>query len=467
MLGSSVRTFTSIYLFFDTLAVVLSGILSMFIRFGLVWDEVQVEYYLVLLAAALIITVVTFFFNKLYDMKHRTWVSQLPLIINSFVYTMVSLGFVLFFIRTFSYSRLVFVYFAVLSISLLSIFRYISNSIVKSLLKKGIGTRKMLIAGVNDRTLHIINYINEHPEFGFVIAGVIEKKRIHIKKKNMTFLGGLEEYQEILRSNGISAVIIDLDDKDFIKDIVRYCEESYIQAYMIPDLLDVTSNPVEIGQISTIPLIKFKEGFIYGVRWKFKRSFDIIVSFVALLLLLPLFVVVAVLIKATSKGPVFFRHKRMGMNGEVFEVYKFRTMIENAEKVLYEMFEEDPELEEEYRKEYKLKEDPRITRIGRFLRKVSLDELPQLINVLRGEMSLVGPRPIVKDEMSKYGKYAKLILKVPPGLTGMWQMSGRSDLDYEERIRLDMYYINNWSFWLDIMIILKTIPAVLGKKGAY
>ncbi|MHB1393066.1 MAG: sugar transferase [Clostridia bacterium] len=467
MQGSSKRIFTLIYLFFDAFAIVLSGFLSMFFRFGFTWDEVYVEYYLFLLVAAVIITILTLFFNKLYDMKHKTWVSQLPLIINSFVYTMVSLGFVLFFIRTFSYSRLVFIYFASLSIILLCIFRYISNTIVKSLLRKGIGTRKLLIAGVNDRTMHIINYIIEHPEFGFVISGVIDKKRIKIKKRNVDFLGGLEDYQEILHSNNISSIIIDLEDKDIIKDIVRYCEENYIQAYMIPDLLDMTSSPVEIGQISTIPLIKFKEGFIYGVKWKFKRSFDIIVSLIALLLLLPLFVITGILIKTTSKGSIFFKHRRMGMNGEVFEVFKFRTMVENAEKILYEMFEESPELEAEYRREYKLKEDPRITGIGRFLRKVSMDELPQLINVLKGEMSIVGPRPIVKDEMTKYGKYAKLILKVPPGLTGMWQMSGRSDLDYEERIKLDMYYINNWSFWLDIMIILKTIPAVLGKKGAY
>lgn len=467
MQSSSNRIFTLIYLFFDALAVVLSGLLSMLFRFGLIWEEVSVKHYLGLLAAAFIITILTFFFNKLYDMKHRTWVSQLPLIVNSFVYTMVSLGFILFFIRTFSYSRLVFIYFACLSIFLLSIFRYISNTIVKSLLKKGIGTRKLLIAGVNDRTMHIINYIIEHPEFGFVIAGVIDKKKINIKKRNVSFLGSLEEYQEILHNNKIGSIIIDLEDKNYIKDIVRYCEENYIQAYMIPDLLDVTSNPVEIGQISTIPLVKFKEGFIYGVNWKFKRSFDIIISLIALFLLLPLFLVTAILIKATSKGPVFFKHKRMGMNGETFEVFKFRTMIEDAEKVLFEMFEQNPELEEEYRKEYKLKEDPRITGIGKILRKISLDELPQLINVLKGEMSLVGPRPIVKDEMSKYGKYAKLILKVPPGLTGMWQMSGRSDLDYEERIKLDMYYINNWSFGLDIIIILKTIPAVLGKKGAY
>ncbi|MDI3280997.1 MAG: sugar transferase, partial [Bacillota bacterium] len=146
---------------------------------------------------------------------------------------------------------------------------------------------------------------------------------------------------------------------------------------------------------------------------------------------------------------------------------KFRTMIQDAEKVLRELLTQNPELAAEYRRDFKLRQDPRITRVGRFLRRTSLDELPQLINVLRGEMSLVGPRPIVPEEIEKYGFWGRFLLRVPPGVTGFWQVSGRSDVDYEERIKLDMYYINNWSLGLDLAILLRTIPAVLQRKGAY
>ncbi len=182
---------------------------------------------------------------------------------------------------------------------------------------------------------------------------------------------------------------------------------------------------------------------------------------------LPSSLAIAVAIVRESPGPVLYRQRRIGFNGREIRVYKFRTMVQDAERVLEECLARDASLCREWRDSRKLKDDPRITRVGRWLRKYSLDELPQLLNVLRGEMSLVGPRPIVAEEVSRYGELYGVYTRARPGLTGLWQISGRNDLSYEERVTLDAYYISNWSVWLDIYILTRTLPVVLRGEGAY
>jgi lipopolysaccharide/colanic/teichoic acid biosynthesis glycosyltransferase len=171
--------------------------------------------------------------------------------------------------------------------------------------------------------------------------------------------------------------------------------------------------------------------------------------------------------KLTDPGPVIYRRRVVGVGGKEFDAFKFRTMVVNSNEVLRELLERDPHAREEYERYYKLKRDPRITRIGNFLRKTSIDELPQLFNVLKGEMSIVGPRMITMEEVEKYGRWGLNLHTVKPGITGLWQTSGRSELTYEERVRLDMRYIRNYSIWVDIQIMVQTIPAVLMSKGAY
>lgn len=195
----------------------------------------------------------------------------------------------------------------------------------------------------------------------------------------------------------------------------------------------------------------------------FKRAFDIISASIALVLFSPIFLIVAIAVKLDSKGPVFFGHTRMGLNGEKIKVYKYRSMVINAQEV-FENF--TPEQKKEFEINFKLDNDPRITKVGNFLRKSSLDELPQLINIIKGDMSVVGPRPIVEKEIEKYGKYAPKMFSVKPGLTGYWQANGRSDTSYDERVQMDMYYIDNMSFGMDIKIIFQTILSVLKGKGA-
>lgn len=205
------------------------------------------------------------------------------------------------------------------------------------------------------------------------------------------------------------------------------------------------------------------------VRHNFlKRAFDIFFSIGALGAIFPLFFVIAALIRLTSKGRIIYSHQRVGRGGKSFPCYKFRTMYQDADLRLCELLASDPKTKEEWESSFKLKNDPRITPFGRFLRKTSLDELPQFWNVIRGDLSVVGPRPVVSDELQKYfNEKAAIILSIRPGLTGLWQVSGRSNLSYEDRIYLDEEYVKNQSFLLDLKLIAKTLPAIVFSKGAY
>ena len=194
-----------------------------------------------------------------------------------------------------------------------------------------------------------------------------------------------------------------------------------------------------------------------------KRTIDILGALIGLLLLSPIFLIVAIAIKLDSKGPIIFGHTRKGLHGKDIKVYKFRTMYENSQEIFNNFTKEQ---KEEFYKNFKLENDPRVTKIGDFLRRTSIDELPQLINILNGSMSIVGPRPIVQKEIDLYGDYANKLFSVVPGLTGYWQANGRSDTTYEERIKMDMYYIDNRGFWLDFKIIIKTFGSVLKGEGA-
>lgn len=215
-----------------------------------------------------------------------------------------------------------------------------------------------------------------------------------------------------------------------------------------------------INEIKLNSKISDKSFLVYNF---FKRGFDIISASIGLIVLLPIFILLGILIKLDSKGPIFFSHKRIGKDGKVIGVYKFRSMVSNSEEIFRNFTKEQ---KEEFEKNFKLDDDPRITKLGKFLRKTSLDELPQLLNIIKGDMSVVGPRPIVKAEVDKYGNCADKLFSVKPGLTGFWQANGRSDTSYEERVQMDMYYVDNRSFLLDIRIIFKTVISVIKKEGA-
>ncbi len=226
---------------------------------------------------------------------------------------------------------------------------------------------------------------------------------------------------------------------------------------------------VEVENVFTRPMsfISVKNNLISRRMHIIKRLFDILFSFLLIILSLPIIIIISILIKLTSKGPIFYIQERPGKFGKLIKIYKFRTMYQNANEMLKEILEKDEKLREEFQKFKKLKNDPRITPIGKFLRRFSLDELPQLFNVLKGDMSIVGPRPYQINELDEMGDYKHIILSIKPGLTGLWQISGRSDLSFSSKLKIETWYVLNWNLWLDIFIIIRTIPIVISGKGAY
>lgn len=246
--------------------------------------------------------------------------------------------------------------------------------------------------------------------------------------------------------------------------IKRFADKNFWSVKIIPQSIELSSTRSTMSAIGTIPLVEIQRTPLFGWGLVYKRLSDIILSTLGLIVLSPVFLLIAILVKATSPGPILFSHQRIGLEGKKFRVFKFRTMLNNSDKI-FKAALKDPKIKKEWQENYKLKNDPRLTKIGKFLRRTSIDELPQLLNVLKGEMSLVGPRPISQDELKRYGNNQGIFLSLKPGLTGLWQVSGRSDLAYGERINLDIYYIENWSPMLDILILLRTIPRI--GKGAY
>lgn len=200
-----------------------------------------------------------------------------------------------------------------------------------------------------------------------------------------------------------------------------------------------------------------------------KRLFDVIFSLSVLILLLPIYLILAMLIAISSPGPIFYIQERVGKNYKSFSCIKFRTMVNNADEILLDMIATSPDLREEFEETFKLKQDPRITWIGRFLRLTSLDEFPQFWNVLKGDMSVVGPRPLVPEEIYKYGRHMDKVLTIRPGITGLWQVSGRNDIPYNRRVQMDVYYVNSRNLWLDLLLVVKTIGVIIFPKnnGAY
>jgi Undecaprenyl-phosphate galactose phosphotransferase WbaP len=249
--------------------------------------------------------------------------------------------------------------------------------------------------------------------------------------------------------------------------MIEKCGLHFTRILMIPNFANIYNlgaSPKNVGGMLALEVCH--DAFLRERHWP-KRVLDLSLTALGAVIVLPLIAILALWIKADSSGPVFYSQRRIGQDSREFQAWKFRSMVENADEILEQYLQENPSLRDEWERAHKLRNDPRITRAGRFLRATSLDELPQLWNVLKGEMSLVGPRPIVAAEIPKYGNQFSLYTKVKSGLTGMWQISGRSDTSYDERVQLDSFYVRNWSVWLDLYILFRTVEIVAQRKGAY
>jgi len=379
----------------------------------------------------------------------------------------ITLAALAFFYREFSFSRLTYIYLFFTSIIFLSIFRTIRRSIIRYLRKKGVDVKKVLIYGAGDAGKMLKHHIEFHTEFGFNLIGFIDDDpdKLGQKIENLSVLGTGEDLHNILKKHDVDLIIIAMPTASRKKmfRIISQCKESKTKFFIMPDLFDFITSKVYINRIGTVPVLEIIEEPLSPMALKIKRTFDFTLSLLGLIILSPLFLLIAVLIKLESEGPIIFKQKRVGKNGKVFDFYKFRSMYKDAEKRQKEL--------EKFNitggPTFKIPDDPRITKVGKLLRKFSLDELPQLYNVLKGDMSLVGPRPPIPSEVEKYEPWHMQRLSVTPGISGLWQVSGRSKLSFDQMVRLDIYYIENWSLWLDIKILLKTIPIVLFGSGAY
>lgn len=307
---------------------------------------------------------------------------------------------------------------------------------------------------------------------GYRIVGVIEDYRDHRPlAQQLPYWGTFQEAEELVKSSGVQDVILAIPgmQRERMLELLYKLQPHVRNLTLVPDLFGVPMANLSVETLfnEKTVLLHVHNNLLKRRNRMFKRLFDILACVLGSCFFAPLLGVLAVLVKLSSPGEVVFAHQRVGEKGKFFPCYKFRTMVTNGDEVLRKYFIQHPEAKVEWERDFKLKDDPRITKIGEWLRKTSLDELPQLFNVLRGEMSLVGPRPIVQAEVARYAEYISDYYVVKPGITGWWQVCGRSDVGYPERVQMDSWYVRNWSVWLDLVILAKTFNVVLGKKGAY
>jgi Undecaprenyl-phosphate galactose phosphotransferase WbaP len=361
------------------------------------------------------------------------------------------------------YTRLGLVFSMGLSVLLLPIFRYWTRILLD---RFHLGMIPVLIAGAGQTGRRVGEELKRDRFYGFQVVGYLDDKvGSDVELPGGHVIGRTADCLDLAKKMGIDYLVVTLPLLQIGTSLDSWLE--YFRHILIvpanrvfPILwtkpLDLCGlGSMEIGNRLKRPLD----------RWT-KILFECVIATLAVIFLLPLSIVLAILVKCSSPGSVIYRAKRLGVNGKPIEVWKFRTMYKDADARLNKLLAENPELKKEWDEKFKLKNDPRVTPLGKIMRKTSLDELPQFVNVLRGEMAVIGPRPIVEKEIAHYGRHYEVFSRVKPGITGFWQVSGRSDTTYERRIELDMYYINNWSIWLDYYIFLKTIKEVLICRGA-
>lgn len=347
--------------------------------------------------------------------------------------------------------------------------RFCLRRIVYQLRKYGYFLTPAIIVGGNQEGRWLAEQLLSWKTSGLLLLGFVDEKvppGTHLFR-NLYSLGTVDQLDEIIQKHNVGELIlatsaISSRNKQ-IEIFKKFGINSNINVRMSSGLYEIITTGMTVSELAYVPLVTINKARLTGLDENLKMVLDYCITIPGLLLLCPILLLVALLVKLDSPGPIIHRRRVMGMNGKTFDAFKFRSMYINGDEIL----EAHPELKDELALNQKIKNDPRITRIGRLLRKSSLDELPQLLNVIRHEMSLVGPRMITPEEVVKYSQWDINLFTVRPGITGLWQVSGRSDVSYEERVQMDMYYIRNWTIWLDIQILVQTIPAVLRSHGAY
>ena len=337
----------------------------------------------------------------------------------------------------------------------------------------GIRRERVLIIGAGNAGRLVVEGLQREKHMGYDVIGFLDDDKhklgetIHGKK----VFGSVEEFPQFIKELGVKTAVIAIPSlpPERLSVLTAGVQNSAVNTMVIPDLKGIALLNTDLFHLflEEIFLMNIRNNLKSVTNRLIKRIFDTAASIVFLPVLLPLIAIVGIMIRLETPGSAIYAHDRIGRNGKIFKCYKFRTMRRDAEEKLKEMLESSQVLREEWENSWKLKDDPRVTRIGRFLRKGSLDELPQIFNVIKGEMSLVGPRPYLPRERTEIEENFHVICNAKPGITGLWQVSGRSNTNYKYRVKLDTWYVMNWSLWLDITIIFKTIKVVLKAEGAY
>ncbi|MBN1233005.1 MAG: sugar transferase [Candidatus Coatesbacteria bacterium] len=449
IIGDCAATSFAILITFQIRKELLTGILPYLIH--------PLIIYLRVIPFVIFVTVFVFALQNLYARQRnvttfKEWISIIKGV-SIVVLVIMSASF----LYQFVYSRTIIIMFYAIDIILLTIVRLIFRRFRTFLLTKEFDTIRALILGTKETARIIASKMKRFPTLGYRVIGFVQSStglgQAHELEK-LPLLGTWHHLKDIVAKHNIEEVFVadpNIPHQELL-DLVSQFDSKQIKFRVVTDLFEIISSETDIIGVADTPVINLNTSTLTPTWAVIKRLFDILVSILVLIMTLPFWILVGILIKIDSKGPVIFKQKRIGLNGREFMMYKFRTMHSNTE-----VFAPAPST----------MEDIRITRIGKFLRVSSVDEVPQIINVLKGDMSLVGPRPEMPFIVETYKPWQRKRLEVKPGLTGLWQVLGRKDLPLHENIEYDFYYIRNWSFLLDMVIIIKTIPSVLKAKGAY
>ena len=460
----------------DLVAMIVAFWLAYKIRFetflGVFHEEVSpsMDFYLLMLLASALLALIIFACLGLYHSYNLLGgTGEYSLVFRGTAYSMLFVIVVSFIFPELQIARGWLLLFWLFTFLLVGFGRFILRRAVYAMRWRNLFMSPAIIVGANDEGLLLARQLMEWKSSGLAVVGFVDKKLPvgKVLPGKLKVLGRVEDLGRLVEQLGIEEIILAssaISSRDKLLDIFqRYGVNDKVTMRMSSGLYEIVTTGLTVKEFGCVPLVGVNKTRHAGIDSILKFMIDIGLTIPGLILTAPFLLLIALWVKLDSPGPVFHKRHVMGMNGREFDAYKFRTMYVNGDEILAQ----NPELYAEYLKNHKLKDDPRVTRAGRFLRKLSLDELPQLFNVFKREMSLVGPRMICPDEMDNYNTWGINLLTVRPGITGLWQVSGRSDVVYEERVKLDMYYIRNWSIWLDLHLLWQTVPAVLKGRGAY
>jgi exopolysaccharide biosynthesis polyprenyl glycosylphosphotransferase len=470
MLKEHKKVFDRIFRLNDIVIIVLSFIAAYYFRFEITDFKTFLSHtdYIIFSSSYLILWIYLSNRFKLYSSKRTTKLPYETWDITKTTMLCLTVSIIpAFLIRQYPPDRLFLIYFYLLQTGVLIFFHLNLRLILRCIRHLGYNYRNVLLIGKNIRSEKIIKEFSVVSKYGFNVVGYIDINNGHTSEylKELESLAQFDDFEKILKENVIDLVLITLPIKSFyaaIEKVITICESVGVEVEIPAELFNLKISKSSVSTFNNVKFINYYTSPKMNWRTILKRLIDIVISLFLLILCLPLFLILSIIIKTTSSGPVFFKQRRVGFNGRIFSMLKFRTMAKDAESMKKDLMDlnvlEGPV--------FKIKNDPRVTKLGRFLRKASIDEIPQLINVLKGEMSLVGPRPPIPDEVAQYKIDDRRRLSMRPGLTCLWQVNGRNEIPFEEWMKLDRQYIDQWSLWLDFKILMKTIPAVFRGTGA-